>query len=43
MLRRWMVVQGTQYLRQLVRSELARSTGAVGVRREADGFHEAEE
>ena len=34
-----MVVRGTQDLRQLVRTELARSTGAVGEACELDGFH----
>ncbi len=40
MLRNGVIVQGTQNLRQLVRSELARSTGAVRERCEADRFHE---
>jgi 3-hydroxybutyryl-CoA dehydrogenase len=38
-LRGWVVVRRTQDLRQLVRTELARSTGAVGEVRELDGFH----
>jgi hypothetical protein len=38
--RGWVVVCGTQNLRQLVRTELARSTGAVGEGSEPDGFHE---
>ncbi len=37
--RGWVIVRGTQNLRQLVRTELARSTGAVGEGSEPDGVH----
>lgn len=37
--RGWVIVRGTQNLRQLVRTELARSTGAVGKGSEPDLFH----
>lgn len=39
MSRGWVIVRGTQNLRQLVRAELARSAGAVGEGGELDGFH----
>ena len=42
MIRGWMIFDGTQYLSQLGRPELAGSTGPVAISGEADFGHVAE-